>query len=123
LYLIIKLFRSQSSGFWWIPVSFWWIPVPFQWIPADSGHSYRNLWGSENYWDFAQMQMLNRYNRHTGGLELEAADVLTQGLSWSTATYSKKSKAIIRAENIHNFKWKDSEPAHETLLSFISFSL
>jgi hypothetical protein len=66
--------------------------------------------------------------RHTGGLELEAAVVLTQGLAWSTATYSKKSKAFIWAENIHNFKWKDSEPkgvftAHETLLSFISFSL
>jgi hypothetical protein len=48
--------------------------------------------------------------RHLGGLELDATAVLSQGFSWSIATYSKKSRAFIWAENIHNFQWKDSAP-------------
>ena len=35
-------FQSHSCGFLWIPVTFLWIPV-------DSGHSCRNVWGSEKY--------------------------------------------------------------------------
>ena len=62
--------------------------------------------------------------KHTGGLELDATVVLSQNLAWSITTYSKKSRAFIWAENIHNFQWKDSEPksmfsAHDTLISLI----
>jgi hypothetical protein len=35
--------------FLWILVQFLRILVPFRWIPADSGHSCRNVWGSEKY--------------------------------------------------------------------------
>jgi hypothetical protein len=28
---------------------FLWIPVPFWQIPVDSGHSCRNVWGTEKY--------------------------------------------------------------------------
>jgi len=48
--------------------------------------------------------------QHAGGLELMAKDVLSHGLGWSVATYSKKSRAFIWAENIHKFQWRDSEP-------------
>ena len=62
--------------------------------------------------------------RYTGGLELDATAVISQGFAWSVATYSKKSRAFIWAENIHNFRWKDPEPksmfsTHDTLLSLI----
>ena len=65
-----------------------------------------------------------RIYKHTGGLVLDATAVLSQGFAWSIATYSKKSRAFIWAENIHNFQWKDPElksmfPAHYTLLSLI----
>lgn len=65
--------------------------------------------------------------RYTGGLELDATAVLSQGFDWSVATYSKKSRAFIWAESIHNFQWKDSSSEPKSMfltmiLCYRSFS-
>jgi hypothetical protein len=64
--------------------------------------------------------------RYTGGLELDATAVISQGFAWSVVTYSKKSRAFIWAENLHNFRWKNSElkgmfSTHNTVITYFYF--